>query len=199
MAHTILDLPYEIRRELEQRLDPGERVAYAGLPDWRAGWGSLATITLFGAGWSAITLFLTAQLVKSALGLAPFHINGAPASRWGTIPFLLFMIPFLAIGLGCLAAPLLAAINRGRTVHAVTDRRLLTLRTGRWQRVESHMLSTVNSTRVRLGRDGRGSLTIGYGVTRDSDGDPKPLTLHWAGIPDAAAADAAIRSKQPPN
>ena len=43
----------------------------------------------------------------------------------------------------------------------------------------------INFVKRRDRKDGFGSLSIGYGVEKDSDDDPRPLTLDWSGIPDA--------------
>ena len=173
-------LPVELRRRLQAELEPGERIAYAGQPDWRAQIGGNLVIFLFGLGWSAITWFFAVMIGSAALGLTPFKFEGASAPQWMAAMFLLFLIPFIAIGAVCVLAPVLAITGNRTVVHAITDRRLLTLRIGRWGKVESHPLSAITfvkrKDRPTTASPGRGTLEIGYGVTRDSDGNPRPLT-----------------------
>ncbi len=70
---------------------------------------------------------------------------------------------------------------------------LINLITGKFKSVQSLKLETINFIRRRDGRDGRGTLSIGYGVEKDSDGDPRPLTTEWPGVPDVKRVEALIR------
>ena len=200
MSSDVIRLPGELRRALERELEPGERIRWAGQPDWRAEWGTTAAIGLFGLGWSAIAIIFTVQMMLATLGLIPFKFDGKPASQWVAAAFLPFLIPFLAIGGWTLWWPWRTVSGAGRKVHAVTDRRLITVEAGRRTSsrasVESHPLSAVNFVRRKDRAGGTGTLEVGYGIKHDADGDPRPLTLTWAGVPDAARAEAAMLARQ---
>lgn len=191
MSANFSHLPPDMRRALAAEVAPGERIVYAGMPDWRGTWRVLAAILLFGVFWSSISFLFFGTSVAGLLGLAEIK-SGKGIAGTGMLVFLLvFSLPFVAIGCALLAAPFLAIRKSRRTVHAVTDVRLLNVYRG--QGAESYPLEKINFIKRRDHRNGVGSLEIGYGVERDSDGDPRPLTADWTGIPDAKRAEAEIR------
>jgi len=144
-------------------------------------------------GWSAICGTFAFITGAAALGYVPFKFEGEPASPWLAAAALLFLIPFLAIGVCCLAAPLVGILKGGNTVHAITDRRLISVSAGLFKGADSYPLAGVNFIKRKDRRNGSGSLQIGYGVTHDADGDPRPLHVDWSGIPDVQRAEAAMR------
>lgn len=195
MSRDIPNLPAELRKALQSELQSGERVLYAGMPDWRAEWGKLLAILLFGLGWSAISFVFFGMSLGGLLGLVPVTSGGAPAGLGMMLFIFIFSLPFVAIGLVLLAAPLFGIRKSRATVHAVTDARLLNVFTGKDSGAESYPLTRVNFIKRRDRRDGTGNLQIGYGVEKDSDGDPRPLTMDWSGIPDVKRAEAIIREQ----
>ena len=193
MSQDLYELPADLRQALNSELQPGERVLYAGQPDWRAEWGKLTALFLFGLFWSAIAFVFFGVSAASLLGIAPMMSKGQPADIWMQLFIFVFSLPFVAIGLVFLAAPFLGIRKSRRTVHAVTDVRLLNVFGGPQGGAESYKLEAINVVKRRDLKDGFGSLSIGYGVEKDSDGDPRPLTLDWSGIPDAKRSEAIIR------
>ena len=77
----------------------------------------------------------------------------------------------------------------------MTDARLLNVYEGKDKGAESYPFAKVNFVQRKDRRDGSGNLQIGYGVEKDSDGDPRPLTMDWTGIPDARRAEQIIREQ----
>jgi hypothetical protein len=67
----------------------------------------------------------------AALGYFPLTSGGGPAPAWPGVVVVLFTLPFVAIGIGMLAAAFRAIAKSGRTVHVVTNRRLLDVYGGR--------------------------------------------------------------------
>ena len=185
-------LPQHLQRPLHAELAAGERLLYAGQPDWRAEWGKYLIMVFFGIGWMSICVPMALLVWAEALGFS-VSAPGKGMPHGLAIFFALFTIPFLLIGFACLAAPFQGIRNNARTVHAVTDQRILTLITGNAVKVESCKLAAVNFIKRLEARGGYGSLSIGYGVEKDSDGDPRPLTQEWPGIPDVKRAEAVIR------
>ena len=193
MSRDISNLPVELRKALNTELAHGERVLYAGQPNWRAEWGALFAILVFGIFWSAISFMFFGMSLGGLLGLVPFNSNGEPAG-FGLKAFVfLFSLPFAGIGCVMLAAPFLGIRKARNTAHAVTDARLINVYTGRDKGVESYPFTKVNFVKRKDRRDGTGNLSIGYGVEKDSDGDQRPLTMDWSGIPDVKRAEAIIR------
>ena len=194
MSSIIPKLPADLSKRLSGELAPGERLLYAAKPDWRAEWGKLIVIALFGLGWMSICGPMAMFTWAEALGF-PVTKPGKGMGQGMSIFFSLFMIPFVLVGLGMLVAPFLSIRKSRNTAHAVTDARVLNIYGGKDAGVESYKLSAINFVKRRDRRDGSGSLEIGYGVEKDSDGDTRPLTIEWTGIPDAKRAEAIIRDQ----
>jgi hypothetical protein len=185
-------LPQDLQRHLQAELAPGERLLYAGQPNWRAEWGKYLIMIVFGVGWMSICGPMALFVWAEALGF-PVTTPGKGMPHGLAIFFALFMIPFLLVGFACLAAPYQGIRNNRRTVHAATDQRILTVTAAKAVKIDSCKLAAVNFIKRHDGSNGFGSLSIGYGVEKDSDGDPRPLTQEWPGIPDAKRAEAIIR------
>ena len=82
MTSDLTRLPAELRQRLMTELEPGERVVWAGQPDWRAQIGGNLVAFLFGLGWTGITGFFFVMIGSAVLGLTPFKLEGAPAPQW---------------------------------------------------------------------------------------------------------------------
>lgn len=194
MSNSLFDLPPDLRKRLAAELEPGERVLYAAQPDWRAEWGKLLVIGLFGLGWMSICGPMAMFTWAEALGF-PVTKPGNGMGQGMSIFFSLFMIPFVLVGLGMLVTPFLGIRKSRNTVHAVTDARVINVYGGKDAGAESYKLSAINFVKRHDRKGGTGSLSIGYGVEKDSDGDARPLTLDWSGIPDAKRAEIIIREQ----
>lgn len=193
MTRGITQLPNDLRKLLSAELSTGERLLYAAMPDWRAELPGNIGIFLFGLFWSSIAFTFFGVSAASLLGIHPMMSDGKPSSLGLQVFFFVFSLPFVGIGLMCLAAPFVGVSQSRRTVHALTDQRLINLVASRSVKVESFKLEKINFIKRWDGREGRGTLTIGYGVEKDSDGDPRPLTTAWPGIPEVKRAEALIR------
>lgn len=195
MTGDPIRLPSDLRRALTSELNPGERVLYATQPDWRAEKGTLLAITIFGLFWSAISFTFFGVGLGGLLGLVPVNSGDAPASTGLLLFVFLFSLPFVAIGCAVLAAPVLGIRKSQRTVHAVTDTRLLNVYDAPRQGAETYPFAKLNFIKRKDRGNGTGNLQIGYGVEKDSDGDPRALTIDWSGIPDVKRAERIIREQ----
>lgn len=182
----------DLQKRLASELFPGERVLYAAVPVWRAEIGKLAVIFFGSLCWSIVAISLLCASVCSLLGHAPVTFNGQPAGTAASALCALFTLPFVGLGLLGMATPFLSIRKSNNTVHAITGQRLLNVYTGPDHGVESFKLEQINFVVRRDLADGTGTLQIGYGVTRDADGDPRPLTTEWCGVPEARRAEALI-------
>ncbi|GIX05578.1 MAG: hypothetical protein KatS3mg114_1447 [Planctomycetaceae bacterium] len=112
------EIPLELQRQLDQELEPGERLLWAGQPLprrlMRRSWG----MALFGIPWTAFAVFWTVMAGSMVWR------SESPGPIW---LFPLFGLPFILIGLGMLASPWRARRRARHIVYAVTDRRLLIL------------------------------------------------------------------------
>lgn len=190
-----LKLPPELQKRLQSEIAPGERLLYAGQPDWRAELATHVVVFIFAVFWSFIALLFFGMSGASLLGLVPMVNNGKPTGIGLELFFFFFSMPFVAIGLAMLASPFLGMRKARRTVHAVTDARLINFSADGHGNIESFKLDTINFIKRRDRKNGTGSLSIGYGVEKDSDGDTRPLTTDWTGIPNARRAEQLIREQ----
>jgi hypothetical protein len=191
MIGTLDALPLSLRRRVEAELQPGERILWAGMPSpLRALLPSLFLFA-FGVGWSSLTFTWEYVAVRAMLFGAQDKGPSMPGGMG--IMFAVFGIPFVLIGIGMLGAPFFVALQAMMTGHVVTDRRLLTVTGGPWKQVESRLPEALTFLRRRDHRQGRGSLRLGFGTFRDSEGDARSIETTWAGIPDVRQAEEAVR------
>lgn len=193
MSSSYFKLAKPLRERLQNELQPGEHVIWAGTPDWRAKWRELASISFFALFWNAITGTLFFIAASAALGLVPAgKMKGGFATGWGPLVFLLFTVPFVLIGLGLLWHIVRELRSGSRRVHAVTDRRVLTVELGQKKPLDDRLRSEINFVRGTERADGSGTIAIAVGVVRDVEGAPRPETLIWAGIPDVAFVQSTL-------
>ena len=161
----------------------GERVIWAGQPN--AGWALLQTlpILLFAVPWTAFSGFMMSVVVGAALFGAPPGENLGPWGFAGGSVAILFLMPFVFIGLAMMSAPVWSWWAARRTVHAVTDERILTLTQWRARKVVSVYPQHIISLERRERRDGSGTLKIVTGYAKDSDGDTVTNTQDIGHVP----------------
>ena len=191
MSSSYSKLAKPLRTRLQQELQPGETVIWAGTPDWRAKWRELVTISFFSLFWNAITGTFLVVAIAGVLGLVP--PDKMKGMTWGvSIGLLVFVTPFVLIG-AALVWHIVRELRAGsRRVHAVTDRRVLTVELGGRKPVDDRRRDEITFVRSTERDDGTGNLTIAVGVVRDTEGDPRPETLDWRGIGDVAFVQSTL-------
>lgn len=150
MGTSIAHLPADLRKRLNSELSPGEHVLYAAQPDWRGERGQMILIFFFGVFWSMIALTFFGVSISALLGYMPVKDSGSPPSLPLMWFFFFFSLPFVAIGLGLLAAPFLGIRKSKNTVHAITDARLINVFGARMQasKLTSSMLSISSAVAI---------------------------------------------------
>lgn len=109
----------------------------------------------------------------------------------------LFGLPFVLVGLAMLAVPLLGLFGkRPPIVHALTDRRLMTFRGGRWQRLRSVLIDRIRPVESKAGGDGWGSIAVQTHSRIDGEGDRVTQKFAMSGIPDVARVERLILEQQ---
>jgi hypothetical protein len=191
MMNDVSSLPAALRKRLNDELQRGERLLYAGRPSNNATIAGQIPVLLFAIFWCSICFPMAAMAWAPLFGV-PLPLNGKPPTGGMGGFIAVFMIPFVLVGVGLLASIPYSIRRSFKTLHVVTDSRILNIFGGRRQSVESYSGQLLNFVKRHDGRHGRGSLEIAYGVERDSDGDPRPVTTHWRGIPDAKRAETAV-------
>ena len=191
------DLPPTLRTALEAELSRGERLIYASRPGIHVGPGELFVAALylgFAAFWCSISFGVGFLSFAGLLGLAPPATSGKmPMGPWGQAAFTIFTIPFVLIGIGMIIAPFYSYWKSRHAVHAITTERVITVHAKPFQNVSSHSPRAITFVNRQDHRNGTGSLRIGHGTERDSDGDLRALELTWRAVRDPRRAEAAIR------
>lgn len=184
------DLPDDLRHALAREF-VGEPIRWSGRPAAASAfWGS-AAIWLFAVPWTAFALFW------ESLAIAGFFGLGGPASQqwsWFGAIFVLFGLPFVAVGIGMLAAPLWLARRARRTVWVVTAKRIACLTLSRsGVTVRTILPRTIFAIERTEKPDGSGSLKLIFGEGRDSDGDKVERSETLAAIPAVRQVEDIVR------
>ncbi len=147
---------------------------------------------MFAIGWTTITGFFAVTIAAAAFGLIPWNMNGSDGSRGWAFLFLALLTPFVGIGVALLLHLYRELRSGSRRVHAVTDRRVLSVEIGRKKPLDDRPRSAIKFVRSIERSDGSGTLSIACGVDRDIDGNAKPETLTWPGVPDVTFVQATL-------
>jgi hypothetical protein len=173
------------RSAIEKELHPGEKVRWAGLPSphvaIRGGWWAL----VFGIGFAAIPLFM----LGTALGMV--GSDKGQQNHFGFF-FVLFLVPFLGIGLWQAATPLRNYLRAANSVHVVTSERVMTLVGGRWGKAQSFYPKDIKGLDRRDLADGRATLRLDRGLHSNGEGYQQVYD-DWYGLADARGAETAVR------
>lgn len=184
------DLPDDLRRAVIGEF-AGEPIRWAGQPSARTAFWRSAGIWLFAVPWTLFALFW------ETLSLGGFLGFGGPTGQlwsWFGAFFVLFGLPFVAIGLGMMASPLWLARRAQRSVWVITARRIALMTLGRRgvtvRSIAPRDLFAVERTEKA---DGSGTLKLIFGEGRDSDGDKVERSETLQGIPDVRRVEDIIR------
>jgi hypothetical protein len=184
-----------VPRELVARLTrdlQGERILWAGQPSPRAAFWAGAPIWLFAIPWLAFSLGWEAIALAAYFGTDLDKTPGGAGLMAAIFP--LFGIPFVLIGIGLVGKPFWNAWRARRSVHVLTDKRLVTARLrGSALEVDSIAPGRIMAISRLEGREGIGTLTFSLGAFRDSDGDPVEKRESWVGIADVKTLEDRLR------
>ena len=110
------------------------------------------------------------------------------------MPFPLFGVPFLLIGIYMLLLPFKTALEARSTVHMITERGVVTCTRTLFGREKTNvvLLDSIRGISRTNDSSGYGTLTLDTGSYRDSDGDLQTSRLKLYGISNAEQAEAAI-------
>lgn len=146
---------HEFDSKLRSVLRPGERVLWKGRPRRRLDFSGFG-LWLFAVPWTAFSIFWTA----SAFMITQSSREEAGAMGLVSYLFPLFGLPFILIGLAMMAGPLFALTMPGRTLHAVTDQRVLRLTAGWGSSLREIPALAIIDVRAKPRQDGSGTLVL---------------------------------------
>ncbi|MCA3693170.1 hypothetical protein [Aquidulcibacter sp.] len=169
-----------------------EDILWAGQPNhWHAFW-AITPLWLFAIPWTLFALFWELAAIAPLLSQEPLKDTNIKSMA---VIFPLFGLPFVLIGLGMLAAPLWGLNRAKRTLYVLTDKRLVTIQSGKSVQVESRLIGKSISIRRSEKPDGTGTVHLGFGGRRDSDGDFVQDTVTLSGIPNVRELEELIKTQ----
>lgn len=175
-----------LRARVERKLDLNERLVWAGKPvPWAFSKKTLGAM-LFGIPWSFITAIVMSGFIYGLF----FTEDGREEPLALKIGICIFFVPFVAIGVCMLGAPLWARLRTARWVYAVTDKRALLIglfHTRDWRTSELRFVDRADH------RNGRSDLFFAHDRGSDN-GSPCPTGFHNLPTAEASAAESALRA-----
>jgi hypothetical protein len=167
----------------------GERVLWAGRPSALRTFLPSLLVWLFAIPWTAFALGWEAMALQA--WLSGKGNSGTTQALFGII-FPLFGLPFVLIGLAMMSLPFFAWRWARRTVHVVSDQRLVDITVGRRLKVKSARIGSVVRTERTESKDGRGTLKVVTGSRVDGDGDRMEESHTLYGIDDVRAVERLV-------
>lgn len=183
-------LSIALESSLRSELAPGERVIWSAQPDPRrmravfAVWLFAIPWTLFSLGWTGI----------ASSAFIAGYLQDDPSFTWWFVFFPLFGVPFIAVGGWMLYQPFKILNDAKHAIHAITDRRVMTLTVGRSRLVRSVELAKLGPISRTEKADGWGNIAIETGSHRDSDGDRVTDRFELVGIANVAKVEQMLRA-----
>lgn len=189
---TINELPTRLA-EVVKRETKGERIRWAGRPSPRQALLSSIGVWLFAVPWTAFSLAMMGALASGFLLGKPVPPSLGISGVIGVAVGVLFMVPFVAVGIGMLSIPFIAMWSARTTIHLVTDKRMVTIHAGRRStKVATVWPAEIVSMERREHRNGIGNLKLVLGSSRDSDGDRTTTSETLSGVSDVRRAEELL-------
>lgn len=188
---TLSQLPAHFA-EVVAREIAGEEIRWFGRPSARLAFLMSTPAWLMGIPWTVLCLGWTAVPVSVLLYADRANDPLQGWGSWAMAGMTLWGLMFVAVGLYMIAVPFLAWAKARRTIHLVTNRRILTLEAGRTIVVRSVWPKDIISLDRRERRSGLGTLTVVTGYTTDSDGDRVAETEVLFAVPDVRTAERHV-------
>jgi hypothetical protein len=186
-----MDNPESVRLNvaLRQELAIGETLLWSAMPDPKR-MRVVFWLWLFAVPWLLFALFWEGIAISMTVGGLVQH--DANFSWWMMI-FPMFGLPFVAIGFWLVNKPLIVLADARHQIHALTNRRLITLTMRKDKDLKSVDIAKTGPISRKEKADGWGSITIETGSHRDSDGDQITDRFEFYGIPEVAKVDRMLR------
>lgn len=190
---AINNLPPTLRESLLAEIDPSELLRWCAQPSpesaFRRAIPPAIGLALLALAFAALMFFASWSTWREFQGLEPYTGNGKP-SIFAVRAFVVFGCIIVAAGLSCLCGPWFAAKRARRTIHALTNTRILTITINAPGRVSVNAVEPghpLHITRTDLAGN-LGDLTL-YPQPRANTG-----LLVMRSIPDPRTAERLIRA-----
>ncbi|MFM7219745.1 MAG: hypothetical protein ACKO21_05975 [Nodosilinea sp.] len=181
-----LKIPKELRRKIDNELQPGEFIRWVEQPIPRFFTAASIGSVLFGIPWTSFAIFWMwgasgSQLPNLREGLQPQHL------------FALFGLPFVLIGFGMLSSPIWVWQAARKTVYLVTDKRAISIQGGLSTTIRSYLPDQLKDVYRKERADGTGDVIIGIRRWRDSDGDQRSEEIGFLGVRNPREVENMLR------
>lgn len=184
-------LPSDALKHLSRELAE-EKVLWAGRPSPYLVLLTSLPLLILAVPWTIFAVSWELLALGSFLNPGAGKVTG-PGGFFGYVfPFV--GIPFIVIGVGMLAAPALGFYKAKRTVHVLTDTRLVSA-VLMWRdfAITTVLPEKIVSITRRQKADGSGTLTFLLGRHRDGEGDLVDKAQTWHGVPNASLLEQRLR------
>ena len=168
----------------QREMRPGEKLVWAGRPRPGAVARGSLLASAFGIPFLAFALFWT------------FLASGAAKGGGFGFFFPFFGLPFIIVGMGIVGTPLWAAVRARSTIYAITDQRIVIMRTGGTREVQSYGPEDLDSLDRRERPDGSGDIIFRNEnlMRRGRNGTyVSNNKIGFFGIPDVRQVEQSIR------
>jgi len=185
MVNTI-HLPGELRRKVENELQPGERIRWIEQPVPHFFTAGSIGAVLFGIPWTSFAIFwmwgvMGFKLPDFREGIQPQHF------------FALFGVPFVLIGFAMLSTPYWTWQAARETVYLITDQRAISIAGIRSTTIKSYSPDQLQEIHRREKADGTGDVIFWTRKWKDSDGDQRTEDIGFMGIRNPQEVERLLR------
>ena len=181
-----LKIPKELRRKIENELQPGEFIRWIEQPIPRFFTASSIGSVLFGIPWTSFAIFWM-------WGASRFKL---PDLREGLQPqnlFALFGVPFVLIGFRMLSSPIWEWQAARKTVYLVTDKRAISIHSGWSTTIRIYLPNQLKDIYRKERADGTGDVIISIRRWKDSDGDNMSEEMGFLGVRNPREAENILK------
>lgn len=178
-------IPYDLEQKLERELQAEESVEWQGMPVPRFFTAKSLAMFLFAIPWTAFAIFWIC-------GAAGFKLPDLSEGFSPLMLFPLFGVPFVLVGLGMLASPLLSYLKDQKTLYAITNKRVIIISGGKTVEIKSFKPEQITEVTRRERKD-LGDLVIGQKFWQDSDRGRKSEEIGLFNIMNVLEANKALQ------
>lgn len=170
-----LKIPKELRRKIENELQPGELIRWVGQPIPHFFTAASIGSVLFGIPWTSFAIFWM-------WGASGFKLPDLREGLQSQHLFALFVVPFVLIGFGMLSSPIWVWQAARKTVYLVTDKRAISIQGGRSTTIRSYLPDQLKDIYRKERADGTGDVIISIRRWKDSDGNNRNEEIGFLGV-----------------
>ena len=181
-----LNIPKELRKKVDQELQPGEYIRWVEQPIPRFLTSSSIVTFLFAIPWTSFALFwiwgaLGQELPNFKEGIQFQHI------------FALFGLPFVFIGLGMLSSPLWVWYTAKQTVYLITAQRAIIIQGGRSTTIRSYSPEQLKDVYRKEKADGSGDVIIAIRQWEDRKGNQRSEEIGFLGVRNSQEVEKLLK------